>query len=33
MTYKERCVQVLSREGHGEAIQKVPVFRTPVKAA
>ncbi|APJ70180.1 hypothetical protein DTY95_10180 [Escherichia coli] len=33
MTYKERCAQALSCEGHGEAIQKAPAFRTPVKAA
>ncbi|OTC10502.1 hypothetical protein AW074_23680 [Escherichia coli] len=33
MKYKERCVQALSREGHGEAIRKAPAFRTPVKAA
>ncbi|EEW8730614.1 hypothetical protein A3410_24340 [Escherichia coli] len=26
-------MQALSREGHGEAIQKAPAFRTPVKAA
>ncbi|KUX73905.1 hypothetical protein AWF91_07765, partial [Escherichia coli] len=25
--------QALSCEGHGEAIQKAPAFRTPVKAA
>ncbi|EEW6054639.1 hypothetical protein D7W10_10900 [Escherichia coli] len=29
----ERSVQALSREGHSEAIQKAPAFRTPVKAA
>ncbi|OWF24914.1 hypothetical protein A9X62_20415, partial [Escherichia coli] len=29
MTYKERCAQALSCEGHGEAIQKAPAFRTP----
>ena len=33
MTFKERCVQALSREGHSEAIQKALAFRTPVKAA
>ncbi|ATX12782.1 hypothetical protein D7W34_07995 [Escherichia coli] len=33
MTFKERCVQALSREGHGDAIQKALAFRTPVKAA
>ncbi|EGE1181715.1 hypothetical protein DM240_20740 [Escherichia coli] len=33
MTYKERCVQALSRERHGEAIQKAPAFRTHMKAA
>ncbi|EFO0934926.1 hypothetical protein COD45_18850 [Escherichia coli] len=33
MTYKERCAQALSREGHSEAIQKALAFRTPVKAA